>query len=103
MKKAESDMKWDTRCRQGLTYVIEESGPVIKNSFKMEKQMIVIVELRNQGRNSFEGIGFGPQSLSCIIQISLLLKCSCLLLDGMEMNLNKRVGVFILNVSEKMF
>lgn len=69
----------------------------------MEKQMIVIVELRNQGRNSFEGIGFGPQSLSCIIQISLLLKCSCLLLDGMEMNLNERAGVFILNVSEKMF
>ena len=51
--------------------------------------MIVILELRNQGKNSFEGIGFGPQSLSCIIQISFLLKCSYLLLDGIEMNLNE--------------
>lgn len=51
--------------------------------------MIVILELRNQGKNSFEGIGFGPQSLSCIIQISIRLKCSCLLLDGMEINLNE--------------
>ena len=44
MKKAESDMKWDTRRRQGLTYVIEESRPVIKNSFKMEN-------IEDEGRN----------------------------------------------------
>ena len=44
MNKAESDMKWDPRCRQGLTYVIEESGPVIKNSFKMEN-------IEDEGRN----------------------------------------------------
>ena len=46
MNKAESDMKWDPRCRQGLTYVIEESGPVIKNSFKMEN-------IEDEGRNKW--------------------------------------------------
>lgn len=44
MRKAERDMKWDTRCRQGLTYVTEESGPVIKHSFKMEN-------IEDEGRN----------------------------------------------------